>query len=51
MVVLTRSGNWLNIKSRSEKAINLYFLGDYIDRGYKSRQVIDYIIGLQDKEL
>jgi len=31
------------------KSDKLIFLGDYIDRGHKSRDVIDYIIGLQEK--
>jgi len=36
-------------KIKIRKSDKLLFLGDYIDRGYKSRQVIDYIMGLQDK--
>lgn len=29
----------------------LVFLGDYIDRGEKSKDVVDYIIGLQEKNI
>jgi len=32
------------------KSDKLVFLGDYIDRGDQSRKVIDYIIGLKDKD-
>jgi len=32
------------------KSDKLVFLGDYIDRGNQSRKVIDYIIGLKDKD-
>lgn len=32
------------------KSDRLVFLGDYIDRGNQSREVIDYIIGLQKKD-
>jgi serine/threonine protein phosphatase 1 len=32
------------------KSDKLVFLGDYIDRGDQSREVIDYIIGLKDKD-
>ena len=30
------------------KEDSVYFLGDYIDRGYDSKGVIDYIMSLQD---
>jgi len=36
-------------KIKIRKSDKLVFLGDYIDRGYQSRQEIDYIIGLQEK--
>ena len=36
-------------KIKIRKNDKLVFLGDYIDRGYNSRQVIDYITGLRDK--
>ena len=32
------------------KSDKLVFLGDYIDRGNQSRKVIEYIIGLKDKD-
>ena len=35
-------------KIRIRKGDRLVLLGDYIDRGNKSREVIDYIIDLQD---
>ncbi len=37
------------IRPSSEDEI--YFLGDYIDRGPSSREVIDYIMSLQEKKL
>jgi serine/threonine protein phosphatase 1 len=37
-------------KIEIRKSDRLVFLGDYIDRGDQSRKVIDYIIGLQDKD-
>ena len=37
-------------KIKIRKSDKLVFLGDYIDRGNQSRKVIDYIIGLKDKD-
>ena len=37
-------------KIKIGKSDKLVFLGDYIDRGNQSRKVIDYIIGLKDKD-
>jgi serine/threonine protein phosphatase 1 len=37
-------------KIKIRKSDKLVFLGDYIDRGNQSRQVIDYITGLQNKD-
>ena len=34
-------------KIRIRKSDRIVLLGDYIDRGYQSREVIDYIIDLQ----
>lgn len=36
-------------KIRLRKSDRLVLLGDYVDRGYKSKEVIDYIIDLQEK--
>ena len=38
----------LEQKIRFRKGDRLVLLGDYIDRGYQTREVIDYIIGLQE---
>jgi serine/threonine protein phosphatase 1 len=37
-------------KIQIKKTDKLIFLGDYIDRGNQSREVVDYIIGLQNKD-
>jgi len=37
-------------KIKIGKSDKLVFLGDYIDRGNQSRKVIEYIIGLKDKD-
>jgi serine/threonine protein phosphatase 1 len=36
-------------KIRANAGDKIVFLGDYIDRGKKSKEVIDYIIGLNEK--
>lgn len=36
-------------KIKIRKSDKLILLGDYIDRGYQSREVVDYILNLQEK--
>ena len=36
-------------KIRIRKSDRIVLLGDYIDRGYQSREVVDYIIDLQNQ--
>lgn len=40
----------IETKIQLQKSDKLILLGDYIDRGNKSKEVIDYIIELQEKE-
>lgn len=42
--------NLLHKEMRLSKKDHLFFLGDYIDRGKNSKQVLDIIIGLQNKK-
>jgi len=41
--------NLIELQIKPVKGDSVYFVGDYIDRGPRSREVLDYLIGMKDK--